>query len=93
MSQYQYETFAQNVYDNFSDNSLDKNWVNFEKLWNEERGNGIIKDYSYIDFVNINNTTDVKKKKCLVIKATGDNYSFDEPKGFKGKSSKRYGNH
>lgn len=91
MSQYQYETFAQNVYDNFTDNSLDKNWVNFEKIWDEERGNGIIKDYSYIDFININNTTDVKKKKCLVIKATGDNYSFDEPKGFKGKSSKRVG--
>tara|TARA_A100001015_G_scaffold247458_1_gene284312 strand:- start:456 stop:1490 length:1035 start_codon:yes stop_codon:yes gene_type:complete len=91
MSQYKYETFAQNVYDNFADNNLDKNWEHFEKLWSDETGNGIIKDNSYISLMNINNTTEEKKKKCLVIKATGDSYTLDEPKGLKGKSSKRVG--
>lgn len=91
MSQYNYDTFAENVYDNFSDNNLYKNWEHFEKLWTNEKGEGIIKENSYINIMNINNTTDVKKKKCLVIKATGDNFTLDEPKGLKGKSSKRVG--
>ena len=32
MSSYKYETFATNLYDNFSDNSLVKNWENYEEL-------------------------------------------------------------
>ena len=91
MSQYNYETFAQNVYDNFSDNNIHKNWMNFEKLWKQEKGEGIVKENSYIDLVNINDTSDVNKKKCLVIKASGDDYKLNEPKGLKDKSSKRVG--
>ena len=91
MSLYKYDTYVTNLYDNFSDNSLKKNWDNFEHIWNTEIGEGVVKENSYIDFVNIGNTTDVKKKKCLVIKATGDNYDLDTPKGLKKGKSQRVG--
>jgi hypothetical protein len=91
MALYNYETFAQSVFDNFSDNNVSKNWENFEKLWNDETGEGIIKENSYINLANINNTTQEEKKKCLIIKASGDNYTLNEPKGLKGLSSKRVG--
>jgi len=91
MASYSYETFAQNLYDNFSDNSLEKNWEHFENKWEDEKGEGVIKDHSYIHEMNIADTSDIIKKKCLVIKATGDNYPLDEPKGFKKGKSKRLG--
>ena len=91
MSSYKYESYATNLYDNFSDNSLAKNWENYEKLWKEETGEGVVAENSYIDFVNIGDTSDVKKKKCLVIRANGDNYNLDEPKGLKKGKSQRVG--
>ena len=51
MSSYKYESYATNLYDNFSDNSLAKNWENYEKLWKEETGEGVVAENSYIDFV------------------------------------------
>ena len=92
MSLYKYETYATNIYDNFEDNSLTKNWENYENLWKTENGEGVVKENSYIDFINIGNTSDVKKKKCLVIRATGDNYTLvNEPKGLKTGKSQRVG--
>ena len=91
MALYKYETFAQNFYDNFSDNSLVHNWEQFENEWKDEKGEGLVKEHSYIHVMNIGDTSDVIKKKCLVIKATGDNYKLNEPKGLKTGSSKRVG--
>lgn len=91
MSVYNYDTFSTNIYDNFSDNSLVKNWENYENVWKDERGNGVVKDNSYIDFININDTSDVKKKKCLVLKANGDKYNLDKPIGLKNKKTQRVG--
>jgi|TARA_B110000259_G_scaffold37251_1_gene42179 hypothetical protein len=88
----EFDTFATNVFDNFSDNSFDKNWDHFEKLWKNENGEGVVANNSYIDFVNINDTSDVIKKKCLVIRATGDNYNLIKiPKGLKTGKSQRVG--
>lgn len=92
MALYKYETNIDNLYDNFADNNLDKNWEHFEKLWKDERGEGIVKENSFIDLVNINDTSDVKKKKCLVLRATGDQYNMvNEPKGLKNGKSQRVG--
>jgi len=91
MSSYKYETYATNLYDNFSDNSLTKNWENWENFWKEETGEGVVSENSYIDFVNIEDTSDVKKKKCLVIRANGDEYDLNTPKGLKKGKSQRVG--
>ncbi len=74
------------IYDNFSDNSLNKFWDHYEKKFTNkhENGNGVVKENVKFEEVNVSNICDKEKiKKCLVLEAHGDLYEEDKPKGLK----------
>ncbi len=74
------------IYDNFSDNSLNKFWEHYEKKFTDkhENGNGVVKENVKFEEVNVSNLCDKERiKKCLVLEAHGDLYEEDKPKGLK----------
>ena len=80
------------IYDNFSDNSLNKFWDHYERKFNDkhENGNGVVKENVKFEEVNVANICKKEKiKKCLVLEAHGDLYEEDKPKGLKLKPGKK----
>ena len=78
------------IYDNFNDNTLDKNWVPFENVWTNENGNGVIEENVKIEKVDVSNTNKKELKKCLVLEAHGDLYKEKQPKGLKKNKKGKY---
>ena len=72
------------IYDDFSNNTLEKHWEPYERKFNDthENGNGVVKENINFEDINILNKGD-KKKKCLALEAHGDLYNKSEPKGLK----------
>jgi len=80
------------IYDNFSNNSLNKFWDHYEKKFSNkhENGNGVVKENVKFEEVNVSNLCKKEKiKKCLVLEAHGDLYEEDKPKGLKLKPGKK----
>jgi len=79
------------IYDNFSDNSLNKFWEYYERKFTDkhENGNGVVKENVKFEEINVSNLCDKEKiKKCLVLEAHGDLYEKNKPKGLKIKEGK-----
>lgn len=80
------------IYDNFSDNTLNKFWDFYERKFTDkhENGNGVVKENVKFEEVNVSNLCDKEKiKKCLVLEGHGDLYTEKEPRGLKVKAGKK----